>query len=104
MGKTETEERKVTALMAEALDAVVTVENKTSALTEVGAVFSSDSLDGISVDALKEAAEKTAVAEKECVAAITKAKKVLAEKLKSAKDKELVSGLTKLQSRVNAAQ
>jgi hypothetical protein len=99
--KSDTQERKVNALMAEAIDPVTTCEAKGAALTEAAKIFSGD-LETASVEALKEAGEKTAAAEKECSAAIATARKVIADKQKVAKDRDLVQGLSKLTNRINA--
>jgi hypothetical protein len=99
--KKDTLERKVAAVMAEAVDLVIVAEGKGKTLTEAGSAFSG-SLEDTSIEVLKEAIEKTAAAEKVVSEAVSEARKAIGIKQKASKDKEVQNGLTKLSNRLNA--
>jgi len=102
--KQETLERKMNALLAEVVDSVAVAEGKVSALSEVCKVFSSEELESVSPEALKEGLEKAAEAEKEAAAACTEARKIVAQKQKEAKGGEAAAAVGKLQTRLTVAQ
>merc|ERR1711957_1072108 len=96
-------ERKLAAIMAEVTDAVAASEKKVENLVRVADVFSSDDLDSVSTEALKEAMEKTAEAEKEAAAAMLEVRKVFAAKQKEVKGPEASAALAEVQQKINAA-
>jgi len=100
--KKDMNERRVAAILAEAVDAISACDKKIEVLVKVSQVFSSD-LEEVSTDTLKEAVEKTAAAEKEAAAALMEARKVFASKQQQAKGLDQAA-LTKLQGRMNNAQ
>jgi hypothetical protein len=100
--KNETKERKTTALMAEAIEHVSDAEAKGKNLLEVVKVFESENLDESSVAALKESSEKAAAADKECASAVSQARKIIADKQRESKDKEMIQSLGKLTVRLSA--
>mmetsp|Transcript_23922 Transcript_23922/g.38200 ORF Transcript_23922/g.38200 Transcript_23922/m.38200 type:complete len:2017 (-) Transcript_23922:43-6093(-) len=102
--KKETKERKMTALMAEAIEVVANAEAKGTSLAEVVKVFESENLDETSVATLKEAMEKAGAADKECTDAVSQARKIIAEKQRESKDKELIQSLSKLTGRLGHVQ
>merc|ERR1711972_1170905 len=90
--------------MVEVTDAVAVSEKKVENLVRVAEIFAQDDLDAVSTEALKEAVEKTAEAEKEAAAAMLEVRKVFAAKQKEAKGPDATSALSKIQQRINAAQ
>jgi len=102
--KKDTQERKVAAIMAEAVDSVIAAESKAKPLNDAGAPLAASSLDEKSVEELKEAMEKATAAEKACTEAVNEAKKVCSAKQKSAKSPDIQAALQKLMNRLNAVQ
>merc|ERR1711953_95607 len=78
--KTETAERKMGAVMVEAVASVVEAEKKASAVAVAGKPLAADKLDGLEIDAIKEAIEKAEAAGKEATAAFAEVQKTLASK------------------------
>ncbi|CAK0825234.1 unnamed protein product, partial [Prorocentrum cordatum] len=85
--KKETLERKMAAFMSEVMESVTAAEDKVKVLTEAAEVLAKDDLDSVSVEALKEALEKTKAAEKEAQVACAEARKTLGAKQAQAKAK-----------------
>jgi len=102
--KSETQERKVAAMMADAIESVSAAETKGKVMVESAKIFETDSLDKVTVDDLKAASVKTAAADKECQAALAQARKVILEKQRTEKDREALAGLSKLTNRINTVQ
>jgi len=102
--KKETSDRKMASMLAEAIDTVTQAEKKVAALGEAAAVFSSDGLEKVTVDVLKEAGDKSKVAEKDASAACSQARKILTIKQKENKGKDAVEALGKLNVRLNTTQ
>jgi DNA repair exonuclease SbcCD ATPase subunit len=100
--KKDTQERKVAAVMADAVDSVLAAEAKAKSLAEAGEPFSSAGLEEKSVEELKSAIEKATAADKECTEVVNEAKKVCSAKQKATKDKEVQNALAKLVNRTNA--
>lgn len=102
--KKETAERKMAALLAEVVDAIMLCEKKVEALSKVADIFSSENLDAVSTEDLKEAVDKTTAAEKDAAAAMLEARKVYSQKQKEAKAPDAAAALAKLQGRISTAQ
>jgi len=104
--KKETLERKMAAFMSEVMESVTAAEDKVKVLTEAAEVLAKDDLDSVSVEALKEALEKTKAAEKEAQAACAEARKTMGAKTAAAKAKggEMLAAVGKVQGRLNTAQ
>lgn len=100
--KKETNDRKLNAIMAEAVEAIKGAEMKVKAHAEVAKVFSED-LNSVTEEAIKDAMEKAPDLEKEAVAAMTEAKKEVATKQREAKGNTAMTAMQKLQGRLKVA-
>jgi len=100
--KKETMERKLNAIMAEAMEAIKAAESKVKAHTEVAKVFSED-LNSVTEEAIKEAMEKVGDFEKEAQTAMIEAKKEIAIKQREAKGNAAIGVMQKLQGRLKLA-
>merc|ERR1740121_182091 len=97
-------ERKVAAILSEAVDAISSCEKKVEVLVKASEIFTADDLlEASSVDTLKSAVEKTTAAEKEASAAVLEARKIFGAKQAEAKGLDQ-SALAKLQGRMTTAQ
>jgi len=99
--KKETHERKLAALMAEVVESVMKSEKTLEVLTKAAAVFSTEALEEVTTDALKEAVEQSVAAEKETSKAHSEARRVHATKSKDAKGADAIAALTKFQTRIS---
>ncbi|CAE8721864.1 unnamed protein product [Polarella glacialis] len=99
--KKETAERKLTAAMAEVINAIRVAELKVKAYSEVAKIFSED-LASVTVEALREAMGRTSSVESEANAALQEAKKEVALKQKTAKSPDAT--MQKLQARLTTVQ
>jgi len=100
--KSDTMDRKMSAVMAEVLDAVQTAERKGKDLAEAAALCSPEVLDDVNVEDIKAASEKASNLDKEVSAAIGEARKLVAAKQKEAKGGDMVQSLAKINIRLNA--
>jgi len=102
--KKETTERKTAALVSDLVDLLNGAENKVQALVKVCEVLTSDDLETVSTQDLKEAVEKASAAEKEAAEACSEVKKCISSKAKEAKQPEVAQAISKFQGRLDAAQ
>eukprot|EP00913_Durusdinium_trenchii_P013004 g12209.t1 len=100
--KKETMERKLNAIMAEAMEAIKKAEAKVNAHAEVAKVFSED-LNSVTEEAIKDAMEKVPELETDANATLQEAKKEVATKQKEAKGATAQTAMQKLQGRLKAA-
>jgi len=102
--KKETMERKIASLLAEVVDSITAAEKKVAVVVEAAKLFSSDSLDKVTTESIKEAAEKVSSVEQEASDAVLAAKKLIAVKQKEAKGGDAAAAIAKLSARLGATQ
>jgi len=101
--KKETLERKMAAMMSEAIECVSDTEQKIEELVQATSALQADDLESLSPEALKDAIDKGAAAEKEATSSWSEAKRVVTAKLKDAKG-DVAQAISKLQARLSTAQ
>eukprot|EP00927_Polykrikos_kofoidii_P065794 TRINITY_DN61510_c0_g1_i1.p1 TRINITY_DN61510_c0_g1~~TRINITY_DN61510_c0_g1_i1.p1 ORF type:complete len:2086 (-),score=507.96 TRINITY_DN61510_c0_g1_i1:169-6426(-) len=99
----ETGERKMAALLADAVEGIVEAEKQVNNTADIVNPLSIE-LESISTDDIKEIIAKARAAEKEATAACAEAGKVLAMKKREARGPDAVASLGKVQARLNASQ
>merc|ERR1712151_822395 len=102
--KNETAERKMNAVMVEAVTSVVEAEKKASAVAVAGKPLAADKLDGLEIDAIKEAIEKAEAAGKEATAAFTEVQKTLVSKQSETRSNAGREAVEKVNTRLKVAQ
>lgn len=106
--KKETAERKMAAVLAEAMDAIKSAEKKVAAYGQIVKPCLVESLADIKADAVRSAVEASPAAYKEAQSALGEARKVLMAKQKDAqkdgKNDSSVASLGKLTARLNMSQ
>eukprot|EP00927_Polykrikos_kofoidii_P022008 TRINITY_DN20667_c0_g1_i1.p1 TRINITY_DN20667_c0_g1~~TRINITY_DN20667_c0_g1_i1.p1 ORF type:complete len:2068 (-),score=493.97 TRINITY_DN20667_c0_g1_i1:213-6416(-) len=102
--KKETAERKMAALLSEVHDGISEAEAKVDALKEAALILSSEDMDAVSAESVKEASEKSTVAEKEAAVALSAARKLNSSKQRDVKGPEASAQFSKLSARLSAAQ
>ncbi|CAE8620017.1 unnamed protein product, partial [Polarella glacialis] len=100
----ETLQRKTKALLHEVSELVAEAESQVQTMSEVVKLLCAETLDEVSTESLRSALEQSAVAGKDATTACSTAQALLRLKQKDAKDAPLVAELTKLNSRLTAAQ
>merc|ERR1719464_1177703 len=92
------------SLLAEVVDGIGAAEKKVATVVEAAKLFSSESLEKITAESIKEAADRVSAVEEDATEAVVSAKKLIAIKQKDAKGNDAQAAIAKLSARLGAAQ